>query len=53
MLIVVAAVALGTMFHFVRLEEQLIWILLSTLGIGGVAKFRQWRESKTDDDAGR
>ena len=48
-LVGVTAGALGGLVQFVKFEDQWVWVLFSALGVGGVAKLRQWRESSRGD----
>jgi ABC-type amino acid transport system permease subunit len=47
-LVCVTAAAVGVIVQLIRIDQQWIWVLLSTLGAGGAAKWWQKRESKTD-----
>jgi hypothetical protein len=49
-LLVIAATAIGTMAHLVRIDQQWVWVLLGTLGAGGATRFWHRRESNADRD---
>lgn len=49
-LVVVTAAAVGAIAQLIRIDQQWIWVLLSTLGVAGTTKFWHRRESKADPE---